>query len=325
MSVDQNRNLTTDKGEMKVCIFGGAGFIGSRIVKCLLSNGYEVVTLVRNQQKAAQLAQLGAIVQIGDIRNEDNRQKVIKGANIVINAAVPSYQGRVGLKRVRAIARQHMENIKNILEEAKRVGNLPVIVSEGIMMWGDSGNDWFDETTKLNPLGMGRVGELAVPYVQKMIEEKEAPIIRLSAGAVYGAGSWFKRYVYPFMKKGWYRTFGDGENIISFVYVDDLAEAYRLAVEKQPLGELFAVVDDHPAKFKDFANCVARVMGKPLVKSIPKWIANIMAGKAMVETLTINCKVRNTKAKEKLGWLPTYVSFEQGIPKAVADIERMQF
>ncbi len=307
---------------MRVSIFGGAGFIGSRIVKCLLKNGHEVVTLVRNQQKGAKLSQPGATVIIGDLSNRDDIRKAMNGASVAINAAIPSYKGRVGLGRVRAIARQHFENVKNILEEAKRCGNLPVIISEGTLSWGDSGNGWLDETAEFKPLGMGRVGEFAVPYVQNLITENKAPIIRISPCAVYGAGSWFENAVYALMKKGWFRTFGDGQNILSFVYVDDLAEAYRLAAEKQPLGELFAIADDCPVKFRDFANCVAHTMGKSPVGSMPKWIGSILAGKAMVETLTMNHKVRNTKAKTQLGWKPKHPTYKEGIPVAIAGIEQ---
>ncbi len=217
-----------------------------------------------------------------------------------------------------------MTYIKNILDEAQQAGNIPVIITEGTLQWGDSGDGWHDETAKLNPLGMGRAGELSVPYVKRMVEESNAPIIRLIPGMTYGGGSWFENGVYNLMKKGWFRTFGDGQNIVSCVYLDDVAEAYRLAVEKMPLGETFAIADDQPVKFRDFANCVARAMGKPPVKSMPVWLGSFMTGKAMAETLTMNCRVRNTKAKEKLGWRPKCVSYEQGIPVAVAEIEKNQ-
>ncbi|MBI4215777.1 MAG: NAD(P)H-binding protein [Chloroflexi bacterium] len=307
---------------MRVCVFGGAGFIGSRVVSCLVRSGHEVVAMVRSQQRGAALAQMGVAVKYGDVGNPEDIRKALAGAQIVINATVPNYQGRLGLGRAQAIGKQHLEYTRNILDEAQRAGGLPVIVSEGTLLWGDSGEGWHDEASKLNPLGMGRAGQWSTPYIQKMIEEKNAPIIRLFPGMVYGAGSWFENGVYNLMQKGWFRTFGGGQNIVSVAYVDDVAEAYRLAVEKMPLREVFAIVDDQPVKFRDFANCAARAMGKPPVASMPAWLGSLMAGKAMAETLTMNCRARNTKAREKLGWQPRYVSYEQGIPVAVAEIEK---
>lgn len=306
---------------MRVCVFGGGGFIGSRVARCLANGGHEVVALVRSEQKGASLAQMGVHVRYGDVRNVDDVRSAIAGVDMVINVAVPSYRGRLGLRRVKAIAKQHMANVSTILREAQRAGDIPVVVSEGTLIWGDSGEGWLDETAAFNPLGMGRVGEWSTPHVQKLIAERNAPIIRMVPGMVYGAGSWFEHAVYGLMAKGWFRTFGDGQNVVSCVYVDDIAEAYRLAVEQAPLGEAFAIVDDHPVRFKDFANCVACVLGKPPVKSMPLWLGRLLAGRAMAETLTVNQSVKNAKAKARLGWNPRRVSCEQGIPEAVAEIE----
>ncbi len=305
---------------MKVCIFGGAGFIGKRIVKCLLDNKHEVVALIRNPQKGTALSQIGADVRIGNLKNKEDVHTAIHGTQVVINVAVPPYLGRVGLSRVQAMAKEFMRNIQNVFDEARQAGNVPVILSEGTLIWGDSNSGWHDETSKFKPWGMGRIGEFSTPYTMKMIEDG-APIIRLIAGLTYGAGSWFEHIIYSLMKKGWFRTYGDGQNIFSFVYVDDLAEAYRLAVETMPIGQSIAIVDDTPVKFKDFCDCVARVMGKSPVKSMPTWLATIISGQVVVEELTMNCRVKNTKAKEQLGWQPMYNSYEQGIPKAVEEIE----
>lgn len=307
---------------MKVCVFGGTGFIGSRVVKSLVSNGHQVVALARSQQKGASLARMGAEVRSGDLSSRDDIRKALAGAEIAINVAVPDYQGRVSLSRVRDIGRQHLAYITAILDEARRADNMPVIVSEGTLLWGDSGNGWHDETAKLNPLGMGRVGVWSSPYIQKTIEDNDAPIIRIFPGMVYGAGSWFENSVYALMKKGWFRTFGAGQNSVSVVYVDDLAEAYRLAIEQMPIREAFAIVDDQPVRFRDFCNYVASTMGKSPVGSMPVWLGSLMAGRAMAETLTMNCRARNARAKARLGWHPKRVSYEQGIPEAVAEIEK---
>ncbi len=308
---------------MQVCVFGGAGFIGKPIVKRLLNSGHKVVTLVRNPQKVAELAQLGADVRIGDLRNRDDVREALRGANVAINVAVPFYRGRCGLSRAHGIAKEFMECVENIVVEAERAGNIPVIISEGTPMWGDSGEGWHDEQSAFKPLGTGRIGELSTPYLDMMIENG-APIIRIVPAPTYGAGSWFDFAVCDLIKKGWFRTFGDGQNVQSFVHVDDLADAYRLAVEKLPLGESFAIADDQPVEFREFANCTARALGKPTVKAMPKWIGNLMVGQVWMEELTMNHKVRNIKAKEKLGWRPKFCSCEQGIPETVAEIERRE-
>ncbi|MFB3072890.1 MAG: NAD-dependent epimerase/dehydratase family protein, partial [bacterium] len=173
-----------------------------------------------------------------------------------------------------------------------------------------------------NPKGFARIGSPATEFAIRAAEENNLSLIRMLPGGVYGAGSWFKESVYRLVKRGWFRVFGDGQNVLSYVHVDDVAEAYRLAAERLPVGEAIALVDDEPTKTVDFANFVAEQMGRPPVKSLPKWVGAMVAGGVVAEALTMNCKVRNRKAKELLGWRPKYPTYREGIPAAIAEIER---
>lgn len=102
--------------------------------------------------------------------------------------------------------------------------------------------------------------------------------------------------------------------MMSLVHVDDVANAYRLAAEQNPAGETFLIVDDKPCTMREFANHAASQLGRPSVKSMPMWLSRLAAGSVVVETLTTNCKVRNTKAKEGLGWKLKYPTYAEGIP-----------
>jgi nucleoside-diphosphate-sugar epimerase len=123
------------------------------------------------------------------------------------------------------------------------------------------------------------------------------------------------------MRKGWFRVIGDGQNMVSYVHVDDVADAYRLAVEKLPAGESFALVDDEPCLSLDFLNFVAIQLGRPPVKSVPKWVAGVFAGHVVAESLTVSCRVKNEKAKDLLGWRLTHPTYEEGVPAAISEIE----
>lgn len=309
---------------MKVFVFGGTGFIGSRVVKRLVKNGHDVSSLARSQEKAMFLKQLGASSKIGDLNRKETIRDAIEGSEVIVNLSNPSFLGRIGERKLRTLSQQNFNLIRNLLDAVAEVGNIPIILTEGTLAYGDSGSNWMNETSPYDLKGYARIGTLSVPYVQRVAKEKSLSIIKLLPGGVYGAGSWFKESVYALMKKGWFRTFGDGRNILSYVHVDDVAEAYRLAVEKLPIGESLAIVDDEPCKTVDFANCVAKQMGKPLIKSLPKWFANIIAGSVVVESLTINCKVRNAKAKKELGWKLRYPTYREGIPATLEEIEKSQ-
>jgi len=147
-------------------------------------------------------------------------------------------------------------------------------------------------------------------------------IITMSLGGTYGPGTWFKESVYAYIKKGRGMIVGRGENVWSFVHVDDIAEAYRLAVKKLPIGQTFTLADDVPCTYVDFANFVADQMKKPRVKHMPVWLANPLLGSVLCEAMTMNQKIKNVKAKTELGWKLMYPSYKEGIPATLAEIER---
>ena len=307
---------------MKVFVFGGTGFIGSRIVKCLVQNKHTVSALARSQEKAETLKRMGAFPYLGDLDKRETIRDAIKGSEVIVNAAFPSFLGRMTMRRVRKDSEEGFKQMENLLETISEIGNIPVILTEGTMAFGDSQNNWLDESSPYTfDKGHGRLLQLNMPYAQRMVAEKQLTIITISLSGVYGSGTWFKESVYDYIKKGMGMVVGDGRNVWSFVHVDDVAEAYRLAVEKLPIGHKFTLADDEPCRYVDFANFVADQLGKPHVKHMPRWAASVFLGSVLCEALTMNQKVSNIKAKKQLGWKLKYPSYREGIPAAIAEIE----
>src|SRR5215475_7235953 len=65
---------------MRVFVAGGTGAVGKFLVPHLIQNGYEVVALVRDAQKAKALEAIGAKVALGDAINKEELTAAIKRA-----------------------------------------------------------------------------------------------------------------------------------------------------------------------------------------------------------------------------------------------------
>lgn len=307
---------------MKVFVLGGTGFIGSRVVKSLVQGGHNVTALARGPEKAAFLETLGAVTKYGDLEQPQTIREAIKGCEVIVNAAFVPFLGRSTSKRVQRDRERGLNQMKNLLEAVNQTNKVPVVLTEGTMALGDSGNGWLDETSIYRfDKGHGRLLALATPYSQRMEKQEHLSLIRVIITGAYGPGSWFKESVYDLMNKGWFRVFGDGRNVWSLVHVDDVAYAYRLAVEKLPIGQSFVIADDEPCTMLDFANFVARQIGKPPVKCFPKWVGSIVLGSVLLEALTMNQKARNTKAKRELGWKLKYPTYREGIPAVIQELK----
>jgi nucleoside-diphosphate-sugar epimerase len=213
--------------------------------------------------------------------------------------------------------------MQNLLEAVTAVGPVPVVLTEGSMSFGDSGTGWLDETSAYTfDRGHGRLLRLSVPYAQHIATARQLPIVTVSISGAYGPGSWFKESLYTYIEKGRGIVVGDGQNIWSFVHVDDVADAYRLVVEQLPIGRTFTLADNEPVTYSDFANFLADQLRKPHVKHLPPWVARVLMGSVLCEALTMNQRVSSTRARTELGWRPRYDTYRVGIPAVIEAIRQ---
>ncbi|MFX0046514.1 MAG: hypothetical protein ACFE8Z_11755, partial [Candidatus Hermodarchaeota archaeon] len=62
-------------------------------------------------------------------------------------------------------------------------------------------------------------------------------------------------------------------------------------------------------------------MNVPRPKSVPGFIIRMLMGKLIYETVTMNCRVSNSKAKEYLGWKLNFPTYREGLPATISEIE----
>src|SRR3990167_3741791 len=72
---------------MKVLVTGGAGFIGSHVVKILLDKGHKVVVLDNLLSSKKASVNRRAELIIGDIKDPTQSRKALKNADAVIHMA----------------------------------------------------------------------------------------------------------------------------------------------------------------------------------------------------------------------------------------------
>ena len=70
---------------MRVIVTGGAGFIGSHIVKILIDKGHEVRVIDNLSRGFKNLVDSRADLQIEDLKNQDNITSLLQGYSAVIH------------------------------------------------------------------------------------------------------------------------------------------------------------------------------------------------------------------------------------------------
>ncbi|MBO0691422.1 MAG: hypothetical protein J2P58_00870 [Acidimicrobiaceae bacterium] len=113
------------------------------------------------------------------------------------------------------------------------------------------------------------------------------------------------------VRKRRFPIIGDGGGVWSHVHVDDAAAATVAAIDNGEPG-IYNVVDDEPARVRDWLPVLANALGAGPPRRIPRWLGRLAAGEAAALTMTEAKGSSNEKAKSELGWRLQYPSWRQG-------------
>lgn len=304
---------------MNVLVTGATGFVGRAVSLALLDRGHGVTAFVRTPTKARDLEAAGASLATGDMRDPDSYRDLVAKADVVVHAAQYSASGRLTRRRMAEMQRAD-EAMAETLAQACLEHGARLVYTSGCFNYGDHGDDWITEATPQHPSPLGEGHHAVARRLLGLHEREGLKVTVLSPGFVYGPGGLFKSSFYDTLQKGQLRVFGHGQNYWSPVHVDDLAQAYALAVEGAHDGETFNVVDDDPVTLRSLVDTLTAAAGKPPVGGIPPWLLGLMIGGPLVDSLVTSFRVGNDKAKRVLGWAPEYPSFREGIPGVLHEL-----
>ncbi len=299
-------------------VTGGAGFIGSNLVRRLLSEGHKV-TVIDNLSTgyAENLSDVMKHVDFveGDVRDLALLKSKFQDAEVVFHqAALPSVPRSVADPI--ASNASNIDGTLNVLVAAKDTGVRRVVIAASSSVYGDTEVLPKEESMEPNPLS---------PYaVTKYVGEVYAKIFPKLYGLetvclryfnVYGPyqdpASEYAAVIPKFitlMSEGKRPViYGDGEQSRDFTYIDNAVEANVLAANAPNVsGEVFNVGCGE----RYTLNRLVKVLNRLLGTSLEPEYASPRPGDVRHSMASID------KAKNMLGYNPP-VSFEEGLEKTV--------
>src|SRR5205823_8873488 len=114
---------------------------------------------------------------------------------------------------------------------------------------------------------------------------------------------------------------GDGGGVSCFTHLEDAAAATVRALEHDQAG-IYNIVDDEPAAMSVWLPVLAEVLGAKPPRHVPRWLARLFAGEAVVMMGTESRGASNAKAKRELGWELRYPSWREGFVATYASAVR---
>jgi uncharacterized protein len=269
-----------------VLITGGTGMIGRALTSHLVNNNYHVIILTRKKRSPEQ----GVTYATWDVeRSVIDEQAVLKADHIVHLAGEGIADKRWTKKRKKAIVDSRVKSgglLLRVLSENQH--KVKTIVSASGIGW--YGPDKADKKpfTEDDPHSNDFLGQTCRLWQDSLSPASQLGIrtIFLRTGIVLSKkGGAFPEFVKP-LKAGIATIFGDGEQAVSWIHVDDLARLYLFCIEQQQMNGVYNAAAPDVVSNKEMILTIAKTRGKPFIPvHVPVFMLQLALGELSVELL----------------------------------------
>ena len=315
---------------MNVLVIGGAGFLGSNLVRrCLQDPGNRVTVLdsLEPQLRATteNLREVWDQIRFvrGSMGDEHLISEVVIGQDVIFNCAAQTSHLLSLLDPLFDAEINCLGNLK-LLEAVRLLNkNAVVIYTSSSSVIGKAVDEVVDETHGEKPLDIYSANKgVAEKYyrIYHRVHDLKTIVLRFAnLYGPYGKGYPEFGFINYFIYLAWngqeIKVFGVGNQTRNVLYVEDAAEIlYQAAQEKRLIGETYFATHDEHHTVLEIAERIVEVIGRGSVVNT-QWPDE----RRRIEIERVRFSAANLR--NITAWRPRY-SFEQGLQKTKEFLER---
>jgi UDP-glucose 4-epimerase len=252
------------------CVTGGAGFIGSHLVRALLGRGLDVKVLDSLSVGRRENVPKDAILIEGDITDAASARRALDGCDIVFHLAA-----RVAIRSSFEFAFEDaMTNVAGTARMLRAVEDAKtprkVIVASSMAVYADADQPVpigeGHPTIPISPYGVTKLAVERLTHV--MCARIGIPSIALRLFNTYGPGQALSPYVgvvtifIDALSRGERPTiFGDGEQRRDFVHVEDVARAFVNSMDAPVVRGTYNIGSGSGLSVNEILSSIQRALG----------------------------------------------------------------
>lgn len=306
-----------------VLITGGTGLIGTALSKFLLNKGYQVLILTRDP---AEYKSTPGVRYAGwDVHRQTIDQAAIGEADHIVHLAGAGVADKRWSKKRKQEIRDSRVNSGKLIVKAltEYPNNVKSVVSA-------SGIGWYGpDPVKPNPTPFTETDPSSADFLGetcRLWEESVKPVtdlgkrlVTIRTGIVLATeGGALPEFMRP-LRFGFAAILGDGNQVCSWIHIDDVVRLYTHAVETSSLTGPYNGVAPNPVTNKQLTLSLAKYLrGKMFIPvHVPEFALKLALGEMSIEVLksaTVSCvKTRQT------GFQFVYPTLDSALQQLIKD------
>lgn len=305
--------------QKKIVVTGGAGFIGSNLVKYLVNEENQVVVVddlstgyLKNIQDLIDKRKIDFVK--GSITERDLLEDVFRGSDFVFHLAALASVPR-SIKDPAQTTLVNVQGTVNVLVAAKDCSVRKVVFASSSSVYGDTPTLPKTEAMAPNPLSPYAVSKLAgEQYCQVFSQVFRLPVVALRYFNVYGPSqdpmseyaAVIPRFITSILKGVSPVVYGDGEQTRDFTFIADVIQANIRAAESSVTGVFNAAAGGSIS-----INALAQSVMRICKRQVPIVYEPARPGDI------VHSFADSSKAKKAFGYAPAY-DIHKGLQETIA-------